>query len=43
MKLSFRSQVLTGCDPLAKEFFPGQLQDGLQQSQYRVDFPDPEA
>ena len=43
MKLSFLSQVFTGCDPAAREFFPGHAHDGLQQSQYRVVFPDPEA
>jgi len=35
--------VRTGVAPDAKLGVPGQEQDGLQQSQYRVVFPEPEA
>jgi len=37
------SQVLTGVAPAARLTFPGQAQDGLQQSQYLVVVPLPDA
>jgi len=37
------SQVVTGLEPEASSAFPGQAHDGLQQSQYLVVVPVPEA
>lgn len=36
-------QVSTGVAPEARSIFPDQAQDGLQQSQYLVVVPEPEA
>jgi hypothetical protein len=41
--LSFLSQVKTGEAPLASVVFPGHEHEGLQQSQYRVVVPVPDA
>jgi len=41
--VSLMSQVLTGVAPAARLTFPGQAQDGLQQSQYLVVVPLPDA
>jgi hypothetical protein len=37
------SHICTGLNPGARLNFPGQAQDGLQQSQYLVVVPEPEA
>lgn len=41
--LSFASHEVTGLEPLARVAFPGHPQDDLQQSQYLVVVPEPEA
>jgi len=41
--LSWMSQVVTGEDPAARVVLPDQAQEGLQQSQYLVVLPFPEA
>jgi hypothetical protein len=43
MGLSLASQEVTGLEPLATVSFPGHPQDALQQSQYLVVVPLPDA
>jgi hypothetical protein len=43
MGSSLASQEVTGFEPLAKVALPGHAHDALQQSQYLVVVPEPEA